>query len=84
MNVVGRKIANRGMLDKTHYSICSTIDIRAALAVYGCQFKQGASYAIENISMTSQRQLRLIISLLFMLAAFGPAYGQEAPLNGFD
>jgi len=34
--------------------------------------------------MTPQRQFRLIAFLLFVLVAFLPVYGQEAPLNGFD
>ena len=34
--------------------------------------------------MTPQRRLRLITFLLFAVVAFLPAYGQEAPLNGFD
>ena len=34
--------------------------------------------------MTSQRQLRLVISLFFVLAALVPAFAQEAPLTGFD
>ncbi|MGI8835200.1 MAG: serine hydrolase [Pyrinomonadaceae bacterium] len=34
--------------------------------------------------MTPQRCFRLINCLLFVLVAFHPAEGQEAPLNGFD
>ncbi len=34
--------------------------------------------------MSPQRRFRLITFLLFVLVAFHPAYGQEAPLNGFD
>ncbi len=34
--------------------------------------------------MNSQRRFRLIIFLFLVLVAFLPAYGQEAPLNGFD
>jgi hypothetical protein len=33
--------------------------------------------------MTSQRRFRLIVFLLFVSVAL-PAYGQDAPLNGFD
>jgi hypothetical protein len=34
--------------------------------------------------MTPQRHVRSIAFLLFVLVAFQPAVGQEAPLNGFD
>jgi CubicO group peptidase (beta-lactamase class C family) len=34
--------------------------------------------------MYSQRRFRFVTFLLFVLLAFLPAYGQEAPLNGFD
>jgi CubicO group peptidase (beta-lactamase class C family) len=34
--------------------------------------------------MIPQRRFRLTTFLLFVLVAFLPAYGQEAPLNGFD
>ena len=34
--------------------------------------------------MTPQRHFRSIAFLLFVLVAFQPALGQEAPLNGFD
>ena len=34
--------------------------------------------------MTPKRRLCLFACLLFVSAAFLPAYGQEAPLNGFD
>ena len=34
--------------------------------------------------MRPQRHLRVVIFLLFVLVAFHPALGQEAPLNGFD
>ena len=34
--------------------------------------------------MTSQRRFCLFTCLLFLSVTFLPAYGQDAPLNGFD
>ncbi len=34
--------------------------------------------------MAPQRSFRLITLLLFVSVTFLPAYGQDAPLNGFD
>ncbi len=34
--------------------------------------------------MAAQRYFRLITFLLFVSVTFLPAYGQDAPINGFD